>query len=74
MERCAWSIEAWGNGGTVERSTVDGKKLLKLIFGGGDKDKTAYKHLTCFGIATNGKLSIERLQRRRQTAADWRWR
>jgi hypothetical protein len=59
MERCAWSIEAWGNGGTVERTTVDGKKLLKLIFGGGAKDKTAYKHLTCFGIASAGKISFD---------------
>jgi hypothetical protein len=58
MERCAWSLEAWGNTGTVERGSTDARKLLKLVFGGGTKDKTAFKHLTCFGIDPAGKISF----------------
>ena len=58
MERGAWSIEPWGNGGTVERGSTDTRKLLKLIYSGGDKDKTAYKHVTCFGIDPKGKLIL----------------
>ncbi len=58
MERCAWSLEGWGNTGTVERGSTDARKLLKLVFGGGTKDKTAFKHMTCFGIDPKGKISF----------------
>jgi hypothetical protein len=58
MERCAWSLESWGNTGTVERASTDVRKLLKLIYGGGTKDKTAYKHLTCFGVDPKGKITL----------------
>lgn len=57
IERGSWSLEAWGNSGAAER-TPQPPRLLKLIYDGGDKDKTAFKHLTYFGVSRTGKLRL----------------
>src|SRR5205823_10119866 len=33
-------------------------RLLKLIYAADDKDKAAFKHLTCFGLAYTGKVRM----------------
>ncbi len=58
IERGAWSIEGWGNAGTADKATEGDLRLLKIIYSGGDKDKAAYKHLTCFGLAHTGKIRM----------------
>lgn len=57
IERGSWSLEAWGNSGAAER-TPQPPRMLKLIFDGGEKDKTAFKHLTYFGVSRTGKLRL----------------
>jgi len=56
VERGAWSLEAWGNSGSADKYVIGDHKLLKLIYTGGEKDKSAFKHITCFGVAHNAKL------------------
>jgi hypothetical protein len=58
IERGAWSMEAWGNSGAADR-TLNAPRMLKVSFIGGEKDKTAFKHLTYFGIARNGKIRMQ---------------
>jgi len=58
MERGTWALEEWGDPGAAEKVTIGERKLLKLIFSGGDKDKTAFKHLTCFGVDRQGKIRL----------------
>jgi len=58
IERGSWSLEGWGNPGTADKSTQGELRLLKIIFSGGDKDKAAYKHLTCFGLAHTAKIRL----------------
>jgi len=57
IERGSWSLEAWGNSGAAER-TPQPPRMLKLIYDGGEKDKTAFKHLTYFGVSRTGKLRL----------------
>src|SRR6185295_10446427 len=59
MERGKWLSEAWGNPGTVERIDSKGKKLLKLAFAGGEKEKTAFQHATGLALAKQGKISLQ---------------
>jgi hypothetical protein len=59
MERGKWLVEAWGNAGSVERIDSKGRKLLRLAFDGGDKEKTAYQHSTGFSIEKDGKISLQ---------------
>jgi hypothetical protein len=56
MERGAWTLEPWGNSGAVERTNIDGRKYLKLIFSADKKDKTVFKHLTTLGLNKDGKI------------------
>jgi len=56
MERCAWQLEPWGNSGSAEK---EGRKMLKLIYTAGTKDKAGYKHMTCFSMARDGKFSMD---------------
>ena len=58
MEGGAWSLEAWGNSGTTEEVGDGPRKLLKLVFMGGDKEKTAFKHLTGLSADPKGKLHV----------------
>lgn len=58
VERGVWTLEAWGNSGAAERVTDGGQKLLKMIYSSDGKDKAAFKHLTCFGVAFKGKLRM----------------
>jgi hypothetical protein len=57
VERGSWSLEPWGNSGAAERTPGEGRaRMLKLICEGGAKDKTAFKHLTYFGVSRTGKI------------------
>ena len=59
MERSSWALEPWGNSGTADKTaSVNGQKLLKLIFTSGDNDKTAYKHLTYLSLPKTGKIRV----------------
>jgi hypothetical protein len=56
MERCAWALEPWGNSGSVEK---ENRKMLKLIYTAGSKDKAGYRHLTCFSMPRDGKFTLD---------------
>jgi hypothetical protein len=56
MERGTWALEPWGNSGSVEKITADGRKYLKLIYSADKKEKTAYKHATSLGLDKEGKI------------------
>jgi hypothetical protein len=58
MEVGQWSIEAWGNSGAVEVHTDNGQKMLQVLYTGGTKDKSAFKHLTSFGLKPKGKIRL----------------
>lgn len=58
MEVGQWSIEAWGNSGAVEVHSANGQKLLQVLYTGGTKDKSAFKHLTSFGLKPKGKIRL----------------
>ena len=58
IERGVWAVEGWGNSGSAEKMAIGEQKFLKLIYAADDKDKAAYKHLTCFGLAFKGKLRM----------------
>lgn len=58
IERGVWALEGWGNSGTAEKLAAGDQKFLKLIYSNDEKDKTAFKHLTCFGLAYKGKLRM----------------
>src|ERR1051325_8500932 len=58
IERGVWAAEGWGNSGSADKMNDGGLKLLKLIYAADDKDKAAFKHLTCFGIAYTGKIRM----------------
>ncbi len=58
MEVGQWSIEAWSNTGAVEVHSSNGQKVLQVIYTGGAKDKSAFKHLTSFGLKPNGTIRL----------------
>lgn len=58
MERGVWALEPWGNSGAAEKETLNGRKLLKLIYEPGEKGKTGFKHLTGCGINEEGKIAF----------------
>jgi hypothetical protein len=58
IERGVWTVEGWGNSGSAEKVVSGDQKFLKLIYAADDKDKAAYKHLTCFGLAFKGKVRM----------------
>ena len=58
MEVGQWSIEAWGNSGSVEMQPAGGLKALQVLYTGGAKDKAAFKHLTNFGLKPKGKIRL----------------
>jgi hypothetical protein len=58
IERGAWQVENWGNGGAVEKVTLDNQKLVKLSYKGDKKEKAAFKHPTAMGIDREGKLRL----------------
>lgn len=59
MERGSWSLEPWGNSGSADKVVTPAQKLLKLIYTGETKDKSAFKHLTYFGIKPGGKVTLQ---------------
>ncbi|HYG77281.1 MAG TPA: hypothetical protein VEK08_19910 [Planctomycetota bacterium] len=58
VERGGWTLEGWGNPGTADRFTDGDMRYLKVVYTGGDKDKAAFKHITCFGVAHTGKIRM----------------
>ena len=59
MERGAWTVEAWGNSGEVEKVAFGPEASgLKLSFTGGAKDKTVFKHPALLGVAQAGKIRL----------------
>lgn len=58
IESGSWSLESWGNSGTSEKWSQKERSALKLIYTGGEKDKTSFKHLTYFGADAAGKASL----------------
>jgi hypothetical protein len=58
MESGAWTLENWGNRGAVEHLSAGERRLLKLSFTGGDKEKTAFRHFTGLSAAPDGKVRL----------------
>ncbi|MCZ7647810.1 MAG: hypothetical protein M5U26_21560 [Planctomycetota bacterium] len=59
MEVGSWVRESWGNTGASDRLRMGRRKsLLKLTFDAGEKEKTAFKHLTGFSADAAGKLNL----------------
>ncbi|MEI6233835.1 MAG: hypothetical protein WCT04_12325 [Planctomycetota bacterium] len=58
MEVGQWTIEAWGNPGAIETQTSGLMKVLQVLYTGGPKDKSAFKHVTHFGLKPKGKIRL----------------
>ena len=58
IEGGAWSLESWGNSGANEKKIEQGRVSIKFIYTGGEKEKTAFKHLTGLTAATDGKIHL----------------
>lgn len=58
MEAAGWSLEPWGNPGTADKLKDGERAVLKLLYTKGEKDKTAFKHLTGTTADPKGKLRM----------------
>ncbi len=56
LEIGTWSVEEWGNPGAAEHLEDGPRKVLKLTFNPGKKEKTAFKHLTGQSVDPQGKI------------------
>lgn len=58
FETGAWTIEGWGNNGSAEPVQLGERKLLRLTYEGGDKEKAAYRQALSYSAAAEGKVRL----------------
>jgi hypothetical protein len=53
-----WSVEDWGNPGTLETVAVGDQKVLKVTYRAGEKDKLALRQNLATAAAADGKVHV----------------
>lgn len=58
FETGTWTVEGWGNSGSTEPVQAGHRRLLRLSYRSGDKQKTAFRQLVSYGAAAEGKVRL----------------
>src|SRR5262249_1474333 len=54
----SWIVENWGNSGQIEKVEDKDRRVLKLSYSGGEKERTAYQYKPGFEIPADKILKL----------------